>query len=141
MPIAFWRDEYVTGFAKIDEQHQSLFNLINTLHEAMVQGHGHDVLLNTINELVIYVKEHFETEEKIMQEYQYPNLKEHQEIHQKLTQEVFIFKEKMEKKEPFLTVELSRFLTEWLIHHIKGEDLKMIGYLKEKKMLEDRGIL
>jgi len=49
MPIAFWRDEYVTGVQSIDQQHQFLFNLINTLHEVMVQGHGHDVLLETIN--------------------------------------------------------------------------------------------
>lgn len=141
MPIAFWRDEYVTGIDTIDQQHQSLFTLINTLHEAMVQGHGHDVLLETINKLVIYVKEHFETEEKVMEQYQYPGLQEHREIHQKLTQDVLDFKAKMEKKEPFLTLEVSRFLTEWLIHHIKGEDLKMINYLQEKISLEKRGIL
>lgn len=141
MPIAFWRDEYVTGIDIIDQQHQSLFTLINTLHEAMVQGHGHDVLLETVNKLVIYVKEHFETEEKVMEQYQYPGLQEHRELHQKLTQDVLDFKAKMEKKEPFLTVEVSRFLTEWLIHHIKGEDLKMINYLQEKISLEKRGIL
>lgn len=133
MPIAFWREEYVTGIPKIDKQHQSLFKLINILHEAMVQGHGHDVLVETIDKLVHYVKEHFETEEKIMEEYQYPFLNDHKEIHRQLTNNVLDFKRKMEKKEPFLTVEVSRFLTEWLIHHIKGEDLKMINYLQEKK--------
>ncbi len=132
------RKKNYTGIHIIDQQHQSLFKLINTLHEAMVKGHGHDVILNTISELFVYVEEHFETEEKIMEKYQYPLSKEYQKLHKQLAQEVLDFKAKMQSKEAFLTVEVSRFLTEWLIHHIKGEDLKFINYLQEKKILEKR---
>jgi hemerythrin len=59
MPIAYWRDEYCTGNAEIDEQHQKLFKIINNLHDAMLQGHGKEVLKNTLDELIFYTIDHF----------------------------------------------------------------------------------
>lgn len=31
-----------------------------------------------------------------------------------------------------MAIEVSHFLAEWLIHHIKGEDQKMIRFMREK---------
>ncbi|HIK38249.1 MAG: bacteriohemerythrin [Geminocystis sp.] len=131
MPIAFWRDEYATGIEEIDQQHRFLFSLINRLHDAMSEGKGQEVLSDILVQLGQYTTEHFSLEEKIMAQYNYPHLEEHRQAHQELTQDVLKLQNKMQNHEQFLTIELSQFLTNWLIHHIKNEDLKMIEYLRK----------
>ncbi|AFZ44458.1 hemerythrin-like metal-binding protein [Halothece sp. PCC 7418] len=136
MKIAFWRSEYETGFDTVDQQHQHLFDIINRLHEAMSSGHGREVIEETLEEMINYTIEHFSTEEKLMIKAHYPLYKEHKQIHDQLTQEVQEIAEKVAQREHLITVEVSHFLTQWLIHHIKGEDLKMIRFLREKNVLE-----
>ncbi|AFZ44459.1 hemerythrin-like metal-binding protein [Halothece sp. PCC 7418] len=136
MKIAFWRAEYETGFSTVDEQHQHLFDIINRLHEAMSKGHGKDIIKETLDEMLDYTVEHFANEEKLMLHYDYPNYKEHKKIHDSLTQQVREISEKFANGDRFVTIELSHFLTQWLIHHIKGQDQKMIRFFREKNVLE-----
>ena len=132
MPIAFWRDEYCTGDFLIDSQHQYLFQIINRLHDSMLQGHGRDVLNQTLNELVKYTIEHFHDEERIMRQNHYPRYAEHKQKHDELTQQVKALQIKQHQhKDQFLAVGVSHFLTEWLIHHIKGEDQQMIKFFQQ----------
>ena len=135
MKIAFWRPEYETGFSTVDEQHQHLFDIINRLHQAMSQGHGKDVIKETLDEMIEYTVEHFAMEEKLMREQEYPSYQEHKKIHDKLTGEVKEIADKFAEGDRFVTIELSHFLTRWLIHHIKGQDQKMIRFFREKKAL------
>ncbi len=132
MPIAFWRDEYRTGYTKVDDQHIHLFEIVNRLHDAMLEGHGWDVLKETLDELVHYTLEHFQMEEMLMEITNYPSYTEHKAKHEQLKLQVTELMEKLSQHKQFLTVEVSHFLTDWLIHHIKGEDQKMIKFLKHK---------
>ena len=130
MPIAFWRDEYRTGYAKVDEQHIHLFEIVNRLHDSMLEGHGWDVLKETLDELVHYTLEHFIMEEMLMEVTHYPGYPEHKEKHELLKRQVLDLMEKLSQHQQFLTLEVSHFLTDWLIHHIKGDDQKMIQFMK-----------
>lgn len=134
MPIAFWRDEYCTGDAVIDQQHQYLFSIVNKLHDAMLEGHGSDVLKQTLDELVSYTIEHFRMEEKRMFERRYPDYEKHKQQHDNLKQEVQQLRDKQRHQAKFLSIEVSKFLTSWLIHHIKGEDKKMIEFFKRNPL-------
>src|SRR5271157_2886782 len=40
MALVTWDQSYSVSVKKLDEQHQKLFSLLNTLHEAMRQGKG-----------------------------------------------------------------------------------------------------
>ncbi|BAQ61235.1 transcription accessory protein [Geminocystis sp. NIES-3708] len=130
MPIAFWRQEYITGEKIIDMQHQYLFSLINELHDAMIEGKGQEIVGKILDQLVLYTVEHFATEEELMLQYEYPNYLSHKEKHDALKEQVLTLQEKWKNKEEFLTVKVSQFLTDWLIHHIKGEDLNVISHIK-----------
>ncbi len=132
MSIAFWRKEYETGNSQIDRQHKHLFDIINVLHNAMMKGEGKDVLKPTLYELIKYTKEHFATEEKLMQSSHYPHYHTHKLKHDELTAQVLQIKHKFDDHEEFITVELSKFLTNWLVHHIKGDDQQMIKFLQSK---------
>ncbi|MGA1263205.1 MAG: hemerythrin domain-containing protein [Prochlorothrix sp.] len=73
MPISLWSQDYWTGHADIDRQHQTLFALINTLHEAMMEGQGDQVVYQTLQELANYTIDHFATEEALMLAQAYPD--------------------------------------------------------------------
>jgi hemerythrin len=133
--IALWRAEYETGFSKVDQQHRHLFEIVNRLHEAMSVGHGREIIQEVLDEMIHYTVEHFATEETLMQEQDYPLYTPHKQVHDQLTSEVKEIAEKFASGENLVTVELSHFLTQWLIHHIKGEDLKMIRFFRNQKVV------
>ncbi|MEY2979256.1 MAG: bacteriohemerythrin [Prochlorotrichaceae cyanobacterium] len=130
MPIAFWREDYRTGNELVDQQHLHLFDLVNALHDAMLAGEGKDLLAKTLDELAQYTHEHFSTEEALMLERHYPDYAEHKEQHVILAGQVVDLVHKYQSGEIAIGIELSQFLTDWLIHHIKGEDLKLFRYLR-----------
>lgn len=129
-----WQKKYETGYTLIDNQHQSLFYGINALHTAMLRGKGTELLDRTLSILKDYTTIHFETEEEFMLRFNYPDYKEHKIKHELLKQKVEKFEqEKATLNQSELTINLSHFLMDWLIHHIKDEDMKMIVFLREKK--------
>ncbi|BFM41068.1 bacteriohemerythrin [Synechocystis sp. LKSZ1] len=141
LEIAQWLPRYVTGFALIDNQHKSLFHAINALHYAMLSGQGTQLLQATLRALSDYVNIHFATEEEYMRRYQYPDLQDHHRKHQALKAQVEDFNQRAEQMERQgeqreklqLVIEISYFLSQWLIDHIDQEDQKMIDFLKQKQ--------
>jgi hypothetical protein len=51
IPITPWKDEYATGNSLVDEQHQSIFSIVNALSRAMDEGHGEALIEDTIQGL------------------------------------------------------------------------------------------
>ena len=129
--LAEWQAKYESGDRLIDEQHQSLFSIINALNQAMLGGHSKDLLAKTIVSLQNYTKVHFDTEEEYMILHHYPYYADHKIKHEALKAKVLQFQEEFKTQVPTLAIALSHFLTDWLIHHIKKEDLKMIEYCRQ----------
>ncbi len=131
MPLAYWRDDYNTGYETIDQQHQHLFAIINALHDAMLKGHGADLLKDTLDTLFEYTLEHFQTEEALMVAHHYPNYAAHVQRHEELKQQVVTMRQKFAANMPLLSKEVSQFLADWLIHHIKDEDQQVIRFFRQ----------
>ena len=66
MALVTWDQSYSVSVKKLDEQHQKLFSLLNTLHEAMRQGKGQAVVEDTLGELALYIVTHFRAEEELL---------------------------------------------------------------------------
>ncbi|HEY9648419.1 MAG TPA: bacteriohemerythrin [Chroococcidiopsis sp.] len=135
--IAPWRSEYETGYTLIDDQHRSLFHAINALHSAMLAGRAEELLDRTLKSLRNYTTIHFETEEQFMLKYGYPGYLEHKSNHEMLREQVeqFSHQEKSQNTSQII-ITVSHFLTNWLIHHIKDEDQKMINFLRTERQKE-----
>lgn len=132
MPIAIWSDAYVTGHPVVDRQHQHLFSLVNDLHHGIVSGHGRDKMGPILKELARYTVEHFATEEGFMREKGYPNLVRHKAKHDDLKGQVVDLIGKFDSGELSLPSTLSKFLADWVSHHIKEEDKELVAWLKAK---------
>lgn len=134
MAFAAWKEEYITGNIAIDAQHKRLFEIINILHQAMLEGHTKDVIKKTLDDLLQYTIEHFTNEEMLMLYNRYPNYREHKKMHDYLTNKLKKLSLKFADKNHSINLELLHFLNEWLAHHIKGEDKKYMKFLREKEL-------
>jgi hemerythrin-like metal-binding protein len=118
--------------AEIDQQHQKLAALINQLNEAMSQGKGKEVTGKILTELINYTSSHFALEEKYFDKFAYPETLTHKKAHAELVKKVVEFQEGFNKGSLTLSLELMRFLKDWLIVHIQGTDKKYSAFFNEK---------
>ncbi|HWQ09522.1 MAG TPA: bacteriohemerythrin [Holophaga sp.] len=130
MPIATWTSELETGHPMVDHQHQTLFGMINDLHHAIIGGHGPEQVGPVLKSLTRYTVQHFQTEESLMRTYAYPDFTEHKKAHDALVEKVETLVQRFDAGDTVMPSELSRFLADWLNHHIKSKDKLMIDWLK-----------
>ncbi|MBD2464850.1 hemerythrin family protein [Oscillatoria sp. FACHB-1407] len=132
MPIAFWLDEYCTGNVQVDREHQVLFYIVNSLHEAMMQRATLPIIEDLLRTLATHTIRHFQSEEELMQTHRYPGYDRHKLSHERLKTKVIALVQKFHEQGDGAIDELTGFLAEWLVHHIKGEDQKMIQFFHEQ---------
>lgn len=132
MALFTWKDEYSVNIREIDDQHKQLVNMVNELHEAMMQQRAKDVLGSILNKLVSYCASHFATEERLMQTHGYPDFTDHKAKHDKMTAKVLALQSDLKAGKMNLTIEVSQFLKDWLDKHILGTDKKYSAHLNAK---------
>lgn len=130
MPIAQWSDAYRTGHQLIDKQHQELFQMVNELHDAMIAGNGKQIVGDTLKKLIQYTLQHFGAEEALMLQVKYPNYAEHKKKHDELAAKAKQIVEEFKTGKLVISITLSSFLSDWLRHHIKEEDMAYIQYMR-----------
>ncbi|MGD0596609.1 MAG: bacteriohemerythrin [Sedimentisphaerales bacterium] len=127
-----WKDEYSVGVEKIDRQHRHLFEIINKLIDHSGSSGDSALVSETLTEMLNYAKEHFTTEEELMQEYGYPEIESHKEQH------IYFFKTTAElsinalNKQSMVLREIVEFLKIWLTFHILKCDMKYKEFFKAK---------
>lgn len=132
MAIISWEKDYELGIRIIDEQHRGLVDLINKLHDAMRERRTKEVLSQIINEMQTYYQEHFSTEEKFFDEYNYPDAVEHKQEHAEFKTKVNEFAADHDSGKVMLSIDIINYLRDWLIEHINGTDKLYAPFLKGK---------
>ena len=127
-----WVDAYSVGIADIDRQHRKLIDLINQLDAAMAKGQGKEILGKILGELIQYCSGHFATEEKLFDQYGYPDADEHKDKHQKMTGKVLSLQKQFQQGKITITFDVMDFLQKWLDKHILGTDKKYGPFLNSK---------
>lgn len=127
-----WDDSYSVGIQVIDDDHKKLMQLINNLQSAVLYPTDASFERAALDELVAYTKYHFQREEELMQQYEYPDFAEHKKQHDAMIAKVAGYLEAYEKDREGTVKELTVILKDWLIKHISGTDQEYSGYLHEK---------
>lgn len=127
-----WTDDLSVGIRLVDEQHKVLLGLINELHAAMRARKSDAVLISVVERLKEYTVKHFGQEEEYFDRYGYPETTHHKELHRKLVQQVLEFEAALKSGKAKVTMEIMRFLKDWLVGHIMGQDKKYAPFLNEK---------
>ncbi|MDR2208025.1 MAG: bacteriohemerythrin [Azoarcus sp.] len=123
-----WSDQFSVGIPEIDEQHKTLFDLINMIHTGILDHKGTAACVEVLNELVDYTRVHFGLEETLMRVSKYPEYEDHRGLHRELVSEVVVLQEKIHSGKAAISFELLYFLRTWLTKHILGEDMKYAAF-------------
>jgi hemerythrin-like metal-binding protein len=116
--------DLLTGVDGMDKQHRRLFDLINDLNEAIVEGKGRDVMASVFDALIDYTAKHFADEEKILEETAYPDLPAQRASHQAFVAKVLEAREAFRTGTGMVASDVINFLNDWLVKHIGGMDKK-----------------
>ena len=130
MNLFEWKDSYSVDILSIDNDHQGLLKIINQLFEAMSHGKASDLISEYIIQLLNYTKTHFEREEYYFSTTNYPDTFEHKLQHQFFIEKIQEFKTQLENGDKKISIELIKFLSDWLINHIIISDKKYMVHLK-----------
>ena len=142
MSFIEWKESYNIGIPKADEDHRHLIGLINGLHEAMRRYSGRDTMdaaigeleamTSVIDEMLEYGAHHFSMEEKYMEKFAYPEHDEHERAHREFADKVQTFRREFDQGNAMSSMEIFRFLEDWVDRHLLDVDKKLGGFLKER---------
>jgi len=132
MPFIEWKDSYNIGVKEIDNQHRGLFDIISKLFNSRQYEPDGKYFFLTLNKFMEYAQVHFSTEERYMQEAQYPKFTEHQHEHELFIAQVSRLIQDVEIKEPESEDKTLYFLKDWYIAHILGTDRDLEKTLQAK---------
>lgn len=120
-----WDDSLSVGIDAIDEQHRYLIDLINDLFEVVSNKRDSGVVARLIKATITYAKVHFRAEEEMMQHYGYGEMHRHVQQHHAFEAKAFEFYEELHVNPLAVQFDALRYLRDWLIHHIRVEDVKL----------------
>jgi hemerythrin len=132
MPCIEWDDRYELGIERLDEHHQRLVGILNTIYESCLDYHQEGNLEMILEELIDYAGYHFAAEEQLMQNNGYPEQRIHTKEHDMFTRQIAHFQQDLFDGKGLLALEMVKFLGTWLIHHILDVDRKLCTYLAAK---------
>lgn len=131
--LIVWEDRFAIGIPIIDGEHKRLVELCNTLYKAIVSGDTSErksFVFNALKECADYVRTHFGHEEKLMQVCGYKDLEAHKKEHAEFAKIVLEKCRNFEKETYYSSMELVRFLRDWILSHIAHMDRLFVGDLK-----------
>ena len=121
MALVEWNQALNIGIPEIDYQHRNLVSMLNALHTAIEAGESRENLGEILEELDLYVHNHFATEERLMARINYEFLAQHKKEHLHLAETVQAHRNAYDRGEDSAE-EVMQFLIRWLLNHIAGAD-------------------
>ncbi|MBU1424859.1 MAG: bacteriohemerythrin [Gammaproteobacteria bacterium] len=116
------------GVRVMDQQHETLAEMINKLNTAFNGNENIEVVSGILDEISVYTRFHFDTEERLMERFSYPEILEHKKEHQNLLAEFAFLKKKFLEGGESVVLHT---LKNWLFLHITNSDKPLAAFLNK----------
>lgn len=116
------------GHPLIDRQHARLDELGRHLHTAVVEDRPVRALLS---QLILQTRRHFDSEERLMLLYGYPDMAGHVILHQGVLNDMQRMRETLRSGLPVHRKHTVQF-TDWLDHHVSEADRNLVAFLSAR---------
>ena len=125
-----WSDAIAVGIEEGDAQHRVLVDLINELHDALTADTlDRGAIGHVLEGLMDYTMNHFIMEEEWFERHNYPDLLEHEAMHNHFTSTIMSALTDFEDGQ-HLPYALMEFLKHWLLEHIMRTDKTYVPFLQ-----------
>lgn len=126
-----WTKALDVGFEAMNEEHKRLIDRMEMLRLEPKVSKEKQKVLQRFDELIDFTSVHFQDEEKLMKKLKYPDLDQHQKLHQSLIKTLQQYKKEYEdQKEIEIPKSVHDFLKLWLTSHIMLVDRKYDEFAK-----------
>jgi len=123
MTLFEWSDTYSVGVRAMDADHRRLFQLLNSLYDAIEAKRGEQVIVGAIEALCAFAKYHFAEEERLMLRAGYGGLTAQRRAHQEFFAGVQAYKdEALSDAAAAFANDYAKGAVAWLKDHIVTSD-------------------
>ena len=129
MEIIQWSESICVNNSEIDNQHKNLIQLTNNLILNSNAKVNSEIIGETLQKLLKYIKEHFKDEEELLEKCNYPKLEEHKKEHKKFVKKIVDFCNDVLNGKSAVTEEMIYFLVDWLLNHTSIDDQDYKNYI------------
>lgn len=120
--ITWTAEQYGTNVGFADQEHQTLFGLLNKLYDDATGGADRATVGNALDALIAYVVDHFAHEEKEMQAVGFSGYEKHKAEHDAMVGICADLQKKFHAGEADVTEEVGQMIKGWLDNHIPTFD-------------------
>jgi len=119
-----WNEGMSVGVEAIDSDHKALLLVINEVNESLGSDDA-DILIKEIFEkLEKYIKQHFQREERLLEQCDYSELDDHKKQHREFVEKIPELKKRLLNSDSVeIAQEVQLFLLNWLMMHIIIDDM------------------
>ena len=121
-------DELRTGIQEIDEQHETLFDVLARLQAVVGGGDNWSTIYFALTELAHFASTHFVVEEALMRLHGYPRLDQHIAEHRGFSARLAQLEQQAIRSD--VSQHLIDFIEEWLTVHIAQSDQAYVPCLR-----------
>ena len=123
MALLTWDDKHSVGVQALDGKHLELYETINDLHAAVLQGNDRIQTGALLRQVADRARAHFLSEEAMLASTNYPELAAHKRNHQTLIVEIEELIARFEHGNLTLNDRSLNFLVYWFNAHTEHDDL------------------
>ena len=123
-----WTDDLSIGNVRIDNDHKKLLEAYDDLVDLIDHDGSIEDFAKILSKMTDYVFKHLKNEEKYMEEFGYPKLKEHQQFHRDYNYKVSMYNFNLLGSTPPDPHEIIEYIREWWINHILKHDIDYENY-------------
>ena len=130
-----WKKEYSVNIQEIDEQHNLLIQMINDLLQVIIQKSGQVTVYEVLERLIHYTRTHFEAEEALMRNADFPGYEAHKARHDQFISEVEALERRAkisQGSEQLVGMEMLFKLKDWLVDHIVVMDMDYSRHVQNR---------
>jgi hemerythrin len=127
-----WREDFNINVRQLDQQHREMAELANRLDRAANERQARESIRRILEELIAVTRVHFDTEERLMLEYGYPEYSAHAKEHQQLMEQLHAVQRKVDAGANLVFAAGADFSRDWVMVHLLGSDKKLGEFLNRK---------
>jgi hemerythrin len=126
-----WTPDLAVNVSVIDDQHKELYSRMNGLCNAIMEGKGRNEVASFVRYLSEYTTFHFDAEEALMREHEYPGYDAQLGAHRLFKERVRTMAEQADSDviPSDLVVEVVNEMKNWFSNHIRTLDKKIGDFL------------
>ena len=131
-----WSDKFSVGVKLFDDQHRQLVGMINKLIDTPGLRTNSAIVTEMLAAMIEYATTHFESEEQLMKEHDYPGLERQRTEHSEFIAKTAEFCAEGRMQVDGIPESILIYLREWWINHILIDDMRYKQFFDDKELSE-----